>query len=230
MGDLAQLRVVFRPFARRRYFATHRVRKLHLGCGSRIVEGWLNADKFSSRADIYLDAYRRFPFPDGSFQLVYAEHLIEHIRIDRVERFLREVYRVLEPDGLFRFSCPDLELFASRYVAGDRKFFAPVLSHFERKRKTEPHPKYWVLRTIGGAFMSRAMHFHNHRWMYDFETLRSCLTEIGFASVTKETYRHSVVDEAAAMDGAVRAWESLYIDAIKKADGDGDGIGDGCDV
>lgn len=217
MGDLAQVRIVLRPFARRRYFASHPVRKLHLGCGSNIVPGWLNADKFSSRADIYLDAYRRFPFPDRSFRIVYSEHLIEHLRIDRVERYLREVHRVLEDGGLFRFSCPDLEMFAARYVAGDREFFQPVLEHFERKRRTEPHRKYWVLRTTGAAFMSRAMFFHNHRWMYDFDTLRSCLEEVGFRSVTKQPYRRSVIDEAGAMDGPVREWESLYIDAMKGA-------------
>jgi predicted SAM-dependent methyltransferase len=220
MGDLARIRILLRPLARRRYFATHRVRKLHLGCGSRVVPGWLNADKFSSRADIYLNVYRRLPFPDRSFRLIYCEHLIEHLRIDRVEGFLREVHRVLEDGGLFRFSCPDLALFAEHYVAGDRGFFEPVLSHFEGKRRTEPHRKYWVLRTIGSAFMSRAFHFHNHRWMYDFETLSSCLEEVGFRQVTKKPYRASLVEEAGAMDGPVREWESLYIDAIR-ADGQG---------
>ena len=215
MGDFGLVRILARPRARRRYFASHPVRKLHLGCGTNLVPGWLNADKFTWQSDIFLDAYRRFPFPDRSFRVVYAEHLIEHLRIDRVAGFLGEVHRVLEDRGLFRFSCPDLALFAARYVAGDREFFAPVLSHFEKKRATKPHPKYWVLRTTGAAFMSRAMHFHNHRWMYDFETLRSCLAEIGFSAVTKQTYRRSLLEEAGAMDGPVREWESLYVDAVK---------------
>lgn len=217
MGDFALARVLLRPWARRRYFATHPVRKLHLGCGAKIVRGWLNADKFTWGADIYLDAYRRFPFPDRSFRVIYSEHLIEHLRIDRVERFLREVHRVLEDGGLFRFSCPDLQLFAARYVAGDREFFQPVLVDFEGRRRAKPHPKYWVVRTTGGAFMSRAQHFHHHRWMYDYGTLRSCLEEVGFGSVTKQPYRHSVVEEAGTMDGPVREWESLYIDAVKSA-------------
>jgi predicted SAM-dependent methyltransferase len=215
MGDFALVRVLARPFARRRYFARHPVRKLHLGCGARIVPGWLNADKFVWGADIFLDAYRRFPFPDGCFRIVYSEHLVEHLRIERLEGFLREVHRVLEDGGLFRLSCPDLELFAARYVAGDREFFAPILEHWERKRIDRPHPKYWVIRTPGSAFMSRAMRFHNHRWMYDFDTLRSCLAEVGFRTVTRQAYRRSVVEEAAAMDGDVRAPESLYIDAVK---------------
>src|SRR5262245_45784818 len=208
MGDFALVRILARPLARRRYFARHPVRKLHLGCGARLVPGWLNAD-------LFLDAYRRFPFPDRSFRIVYSEHLIEHVRIDRVEGFLREVHRILEDGGLFRFSCPDLGLFAARYVAGDRSFFQPIIEHFGGKRTAKPHPKYWVVRTPGSAFMSRAMHFHNHRWMYDFDTLRSCLGEIGFRTVVQQSYQHSLVDEAAAMDGPVRAWESLYVDAVK---------------
>jgi hypothetical protein len=110
-----------------------------------------------------------------------------------------------------------LELFAARYVASDHEFFQPILAHFESKRRTKPHPKYWLVRTAGGAFMARARQFHNHRWMYDFETLRSCLEEVGFRSVTKQSYRRSVVAEAGAMDSAEREVESLYVDAIKGA-------------
>ena len=215
MGDFALARILLRPLARRRYFAAHRVRKLHLGCGSKLVQGWLNADKFTWNADIFLDAYRRFPFPDRSFRIVYSEHLIEHVRIERVEGFLREVHRILEDGGLFRFSCPDLELYAARYVARDRDFFDPILGHFEVKRRTKPHPKYWLVRTPGGAFMAKARQFHNHRWMYDFETVRSCLEEVGFGSVTKQSYGQSVVAEAGAMDSAEREFESLYVDALK---------------
>lgn len=215
MGDFGLVRILARPLARRRYFSRHADRKLHLGCGARIVPGWLNADKFVWSSDIFVDAYRRLPFPDGSFHIVYAEHLVEHVRIDRVGGFLAEVHRILDDGGLFRFSCPDLELFATRYVAGDRQFFQPILDHFDRKRRSKPHAKYWVIRSPGSAFMSRAMHFHNHRWMYDFETLRSGLADVGFGTVIKQRYQQSVVEEAAAMDGDERAWESLYVDAVK---------------
>jgi predicted SAM-dependent methyltransferase len=214
MSELTRLRVLTRPIARRRYLASTPAPKLHLGCGPRVEPGWLNADKFHRRADIYLNAYRPLPFADGTFAIVFAEHLIEHLRIDKVRGFLGEVHRVLRPGGLFRVSCPDLGLFVAKYAAGDRAFFAPILEHFEGKRAKTNDARYWVVRTLGGALMSRA-YFHHHRWMYDFATLRGCLEEVGFPRIVQQAYRRSVAAEAAALDNPDRAFESLYVDAVK---------------
>ena len=214
MGELARLKVLTRPFARRRYLASTDAPKLHLGCGGRREPGWLNADKFDGGADIYVNAYGRLPFADDTFTIVFCEHMIEHMRIDKVPRFLHEVHRVLRPGGLFRVSCPDLALFSARYVAGDTDFFAPILSQFERRRTSKDDSRYWVVRSLGGAYMSRA-YFHHHRWMYDFATLGGFLQELGFARVVQQAYQEGLVPEAAALDNPERAFESLYIDAVK---------------
>lgn len=213
MGELARLRVLTRPLARRRYLAATDAPKLHLGCGPRRQAGWLNADKFDRRADIYLDAYRRLPFADATFAIVFAEHMIEHLRIDRVPAFLREVHRVLRPGGLFRVSSPDLGLFVAKYAAGEATFFEPILAAVRRKRTSPDDPRYWLVRGPGGAFMSRA-YFHHHRWLYDFDTLAACLHEVGFTTVVRQAYGRSVVAEA-ALDNPERAFESLYVDAVK---------------
>jgi len=214
VGELARLKVLTRPFVRRRYLASTSAPKLHLGCGSRVEPGWLNADKFARGADTYVDAYRRLPFADDTFAVVLCEHMIEHMRIEKVPAFLREVHRVLRPGGVFRVSCPDLALFSARYVAGDAEFFAPILSQFARRRATPDDVRYWGVRSLGGAFMSRA-YFHHHRWMYDFATLGPVLEELGFRRVVQQAYREGLAPEAAALDNPERAFESLYIDAIK---------------
>jgi predicted SAM-dependent methyltransferase len=215
-GELARVKILRRRMVCRRYFASHPAPKLHLGCGAKIVPGWLNADKFRWQADIYLNAYRRLPFRDTCFMVIYSEHMIEHLKVDRIRFFLREVYRVLTNGGVLRVTCPDLELFARRYVANDREFFQPIIAHFQA-RAAAGLPQYWVVRHKGGAFMSRAVQrFYHHRWMYDFETLESCLREIGFGRVIKQAYRQSVMAETAALDSPERAFETLYIDAIKE--------------
>jgi len=214
MSELARLKILTRPLVRRRYLASTSAPKLHLGCGPRVEPGWLNADKFHTHADIYLNAYRPLPFADDTFAIVFAEHMIEHLRIDKVPSFLREVHRVLKPGGLFRVSCPDLGLFIAKYTAGDAAFFEPILEHFQGKLAKTNDARYWIVRSMGGALMSRA-YFHHHRWMYDFGTLRACLEEVGFPRIVQQTYRKSVDAEAAALDNPDRAFESLYVDAIK---------------
>jgi predicted SAM-dependent methyltransferase len=214
-GELNRLRLVTRPWVVRRYLRRHADRKLHLGCGRVIVPGWLNADKFAPEADIYLDAYHRLPFPDGVFDCVYMEHLIEHIRIERVPGFLGELARVLRPGGLLRLTCPDLELFARMYCENRAEFFAPILERFAQARPRHPQ-LHWLVRTKGGAWNTRAVQrFYHHRWFYDFETLAACLSEVGFADVRRQGFGASLREEAGRLDSPQRRPESLYLDAIR---------------
>jgi predicted SAM-dependent methyltransferase len=214
-GDGNRLRVLTRGGTIRRYLRGHPQAKLHLGSGPHLKAGWLNADKFEPRADIYLNTYARFPFKDSSFCSVYSEHMLEHVRIDKVRFLLEEVRRVLKPGGLFRVTVPDLELFARKYVEGDDTFFKPYLaSHRENLRNGKA--KHWIVRTHGSAFMSMCnVLFHRHRWMYDFETLRALSEEVGFSKAIKQSFREGVDGEVALLDDECRRHETLYVDLLK---------------
>lgn len=62
----------------RTYLRTHAHRSLQIGGGKHLLKhGWLNADIIAG--DIYFNAVKRLPIPDGSFDFVFAEHFIEHI-------------------------------------------------------------------------------------------------------------------------------------------------------
>ncbi len=214
-GEAVRLRVLFRKRTIKNYLENHDFRMLNLGAGPNRKQGWLTADAFKPQADIYLNAYSAFPFPTDSFDLVYSEHMLEHIHVDKVRRLLEEVYRVLKPGGTFRVTVPDLEIHARNYVAGNSAFFSPIIEKY-KARWTSQKDKYWLIRSNGGAFMSRAVQrFYRHRWMYDFETLSSCLYEVGFSQCTKMSFGVSAVPAAGQMDRADRAFESLYIDARK---------------
>ncbi len=214
-GELVRLRVLTRPGTIRRYLASHETPRLHLGCGSQVVDGWLNADMFKANADIYLNAKQLFPFKDNAFATVYSEHMLEHIKVDKVPQLLREVHRILHKGGLFRVTVPDLDVYIQRYLNQDEEFFGPIKEKFREKMAEKPN-KYWLVRTNGGVVVSRAVHrFYHHHWMYDFETLRSCLDEVGFTQVTKQQFRNSIDPVAGNMDRESRAAESLYVDAIK---------------
>ena len=72
------------------YLSQNNVRKLHIGCGSHILPGWLNSDYFTRSSDIlHLDATRPFPFNDDEFDYIFSEHMIEHISYSQGFRQLR---------------------------------------------------------------------------------------------------------------------------------------------
>jgi SAM-dependent methyltransferase len=64
----------------------------------------------------------RLPFPDGTFDVITALDVVEHIRED--ERAVREAYRVLRPGGVLLVSVP-----AFRFLWGPHD---TALQHFRR--------------------------------------------------------------------------------------------------
>ena len=162
-----------------------------------------------------MNATSRFPFKDNSFDVIYSEHMIEHIFVDRIPIFLEEIHRVLKPGGVFRVTTPDLEIHARNYIQKNDEFFKPIIEKY-MARWDRQKAKYWLVRSNGGAFMTRAVQrFYRHRWVYDFETLSSCLKEVGFSKCLKQSVGKCVIDSAGKMDREDRAFETLYVDAIK---------------
>lgn len=83
---------------------------LEIGCGLTTRSDAVTIDKSPhSRAAIIRDVARRgIPFADNTFEVVEAYEVLEHI--EAYEDFvflLNEIWRVLVPGGVFKFSVPD---------------------------------------------------------------------------------------------------------------------------
>ena len=99
------------PGVIRDYLESHWIRKLHLGAGGNDPTEWLNTDIFPTGEEVYVDATKPFPFPDGSFQYVFSEHMIQAVPWEGGLAMLKECYRVLAPGGKLRIVSPNLEKF-----------------------------------------------------------------------------------------------------------------------
>ena len=64
----------------------------------------------------HYDIRRPLPFPDDTFDSVYALHIIEHLTPEEGGQFVAEIFRVLRPGGIFRLSTPDLERVVRAYL------------------------------------------------------------------------------------------------------------------
>jgi predicted SAM-dependent methyltransferase len=96
-------------------------RRLHIG-GKVVKEGWEILDAIPNPwVDHVGDAADLSRFADGTFEAVYASHVIEHFDYNRkLAETLREWRRVLKPDGLLYLSAPDLDVLARLFVSRDK--------------------------------------------------------------------------------------------------------------
>jgi predicted SAM-dependent methyltransferase len=77
------------------------MRKLNLGCGGNILDGWENHD-----AD--LDISKVLPYENKSIDLIFAEHVCEHLTTPDVVMFFNECYRILKDGGIVRIAVPSV--------------------------------------------------------------------------------------------------------------------------
>lgn len=171
-------------FRRRRsvrdYVATHPVRKLQLGSGLKLMEGWLNTDcSLVFKSPCFLDVTRPFPIDDAQFDYVFTEHLFEHLTFKEGQNLLRESCRVLKPGGKIRVACPDLMKVISLYNRPQTD---------EQKRYIK-HCVDHSLADIGiyneCFVLNNAVRNWGHKFLYDEQTLKLALERAGFTDVVR---------------------------------------------
>jgi predicted SAM-dependent methyltransferase len=226
-GLIRDTRVVFwmsrRNHIAEGYFKTHTTKKLQLGASNNIIPGWLNTDVCLNhhRSVFYLDATKRFPFSDNTFDYIMSEHMIEHVPYPDAQNMLRECYRVLRPGGRVRFATPDLQ----------------VLLALHNREKTEAQKHY--IDWSATRFMPDIQHckevfvinnfFHawGHCFLYDQETLCQALHAAGFNGV--KFYKPGVSEDPNLKDleshgieiqsEQVNQFETIVVEGCKERSG-----------
>ena len=191
-------------------------RLLHLGCGPNIFSDFVNLDyRWVPGVDVVWDLSRPLPFPPNRFEGAYTEHCLEHFTLSELDSILRELHRILLPGGRLRVVVPSLETHLLLYQDAVRaRTHAPA-----PPPSAEPAAGLNRVFYSGHSDMARSGWFHDgHHYMHDFSSLCACLEKAGFAGVQAVECGRSA-DARLAVDNPARAWESLYIEAVKPADG-----------
>jgi predicted SAM-dependent methyltransferase len=105
---------------------------LHLGCGPKRLEGFINIDYWITDATDYVCDVRRLPWRDGSVDAIESHHVIEHISHRDVTETLLEWRRVLVPGGSLMLETPHFDETLREYLAGNEE---RLLSIFGRQRR-----------------------------------------------------------------------------------------------
>jgi predicted SAM-dependent methyltransferase len=82
--------------------------KLHVGCGKRLIPGFVHIDQVAfAHVDHVQDIRRLANFADNSASLIYACQVIEYFDYEEVIGVLTDWRRVLAPGGVLRLSVPN---------------------------------------------------------------------------------------------------------------------------
>jgi SAM-dependent methyltransferase len=99
-------------------------RRLQLGCGLDIREGWVNLDIAPlSGVDVVhdLDAFP-WPFEDASFDFIECIDILEHL--NDLPAAMREIHRILAPGGRIRIAGPHFTSYTVPTDPTHRRAFA----------------------------------------------------------------------------------------------------------
>ena len=162
--------------------------------------------KFARKNNIdYGDATKGLPLKQESCEVVYSSHMLEHLDRNGAEKFLKEAYRVLRPNGIIRIAVPDIKKQIAQYNdSGDADAFVES-THMCVPRPTSLAQKIRLL-LVGTR---------HHQWMYDGNSLSRVLQKHGFIEAEIMPVGKTKIPESGPLDLQERSSESVYVEAKK---------------
>lgn len=157
--------------------------RLHLGCGRKILDGYVNVDIVDGPGvDVVCDIGAGLPFPDSVFDEALSVDFVEHIEPPYVIAMMNDVWRVLRPGGLFKIhvpQAPGITAFQDpTHVSfwNEESFTYYEAGHHRRE-------EYGVYYGISARFRRRRVRRRRHLWTrffvtFDFNYLTNIVLEV----------------------------------------------------
>ena len=150
--------------------------KLHLGCGTKHIEGYTNIDiRYLPGVDEVNNIRFLRNYKTNSVDEIYAYHVLEHFGRWEYKTVLSRWFEILKPGGVLRLAVPNFSSICSYYTkTGD-------------------------LNSIMGLLFGGQDYDENYHYItFDFHSLNNDLTTIGFKTIQEynhKTTEHSHIDD-----------------------------------
>lgn len=175
--------------------------KLHLGCGNKIIDGYVNIDcRHLPGVDRVEDITILRNYKNESVDIIYACHVLEHFSRWKFKYVLQRWYELLKPNGILRISVPDFDKVVKAYNNGS------------------------TLSSLMGFLHGGQDYAENYHYVsFNFNTINEVLSDIGFKKIYEYDWRkteHSHIDDFSQayiphMDKDNGLLMSLNVEAIK---------------
>lgn len=149
------------------------------------------------------DVTKRLPPSDGSVDVLYSSHMLEHLDREEASLFLKEARRVLRSGGIIRLAVPDLNKHVQQYIASENADAFIAKTHL-----CQPRP-----RTIAQRLRILFAGTRHHQWMYDGVSLCRLLLAHGFVNAEVMQAGETKIPAPEPLDLRERLSESVYVEA-----------------
>jgi SAM-dependent methyltransferase len=144
--------------------------RLNMGCGKRKKVGYLNVDvDVAVKPDMVVLLGPALPFASGTFSLIEAYHVVEHVYPWVSSDIFKEFLRILKPGGKLAIECPNIEA-ACAWLCQNLDY--------------GPDSQMGMWAIYGDPNPQNRLHMH--KWGYTPVTLSACLKQAGFVGIKRE--------------------------------------------
>ena len=155
------------------------MKKLHLGCFNKKIHGYVNVDiRDDIQPDVVDDIFTLTKFEDNSVDVIYACHVLEHLKRAEIQPALARGYRILKIGGIVRIAVPDMERIFEHYI-----YHKDLLA---------------IISSLGGSQRHNYDYHYSH---FDFKLLKQYLELSGFKNIQRYDRwqtEHAYVDDYSA--------------------------------
>jgi len=102
--------------------------------GIKLAKRWMEDEKVRASLTIG-DIYDKLPYADAFFDAVISVQVIHHNTAENIRRLVAEIWRVLQPGGLFLATVPVYKNQAKRFRQIEENTFLPI----DGREKGIPH-------------------------------------------------------------------------------------------
>jgi len=146
------------------------IRKLHVGCGTVHLDGYVNIDlRFVNGVTDMIASCDDLPFDNETVDEIVSFHLIEHFDEPEAINIMTHWYNLLKKGGKLIIETPDVIQMAKQ-----------MLNAFEKEKRVRPGYIYGCHSKKGRETILN----DNHKWGYTQESLRAYLLDVGFEFVS----------------------------------------------
>lgn len=169
------------------------------------------------------DIRKRLPFQNSTADYIFASNVLEHLKKCETIQVLKDCHRILKAKGIIRIVVPDLQLLALKYVTRDHDFYYKTITYAKSSGDTfadrflaffyeESNKK--SIRSLKQRIKSLLFANPYHKWLYDYESLSTILSQIGFKDIKRCTAKKGKAPDLDRLEGS-HLPENLHVEARK---------------